>query len=283
MSWVHGLQVFILNNLWEEKPSDWQEHEDDDGEDHLDVGPGGEAKHAEDRELHDLAAGEDVHLSLRNSLDVVVGRICGLLCQEQGHSLKHLVSIEGGDCHVKEEAVKDSFWNVGKNFGEEEHTETDGHVGENVGESGLADVRHDIFGVAALHSGLDVSEATDVEGGVGKDGVHEGKPEDGEDGVDDGDHHQVPVVGVAFLQFVFGAVDHGRADVLVHEEEDGEREAKDGGEEGATNGDVTELERMFELERLVPGDILERVEFDVMEELGSNEAEDYDCDGKGVV
>ena len=111
-----------------------------------------------------------------------------------------------------------------KNILEEDHGEANENVGEDVGEPGLPDMGDDLAGVPVGHPRLLVREALDVEGGVGEDGVHEGETEDGRDDVDHGHHHQVPVVGVPLLQVVLGAVDHRRADVLVHEEQDGQGE-----------------------------------------------------------
>lgn len=250
VSRIHGLEILVLDDLGQEESSDGEEHEDDDGEDHLDVGPGGEAEDAENGELDDLTAREDVHLPLGDPLDVVIGGVGGLLRHKEGHSLEHLVAIEGRHRHVEEEAVEDCFGDEGEDVGEQEHTDADGDVGEDVGESCLADVSDDVSGVAAFDAGLDVGEAADVEGGVGQDGVHEGQPEDGEDRVDDGHDDQVPVVGVTFLQLVLRAVDHGRADVLVHEEQDGEGEAEDGREEGSAHAEFAEVDR-FELEGIV--------------------------------
>ena len=53
-----------------------------------------------------------MNLSLRDLLDVVVGRVGGLLCEEQQDSLEHLVTVESCHGHVEEQAVKDSLRNV---------------------------------------------------------------------------------------------------------------------------------------------------------------------------
>lgn len=58
-------------------------------------------------------------LLLRHPLDVVVGRIRGLLSEEEEEPLEHLVAVEGGDSHVEEEAVKHRLRDVGENVVEE--------------------------------------------------------------------------------------------------------------------------------------------------------------------
>ena len=65
--------------------------------------------------------------------------------------------------------------------------------------------------------------------------MHERKSEDGEDGIDQSNHYQVPVISIALLQMVLWAVHHGGTDVLVHEEQDGEGEPKEGCKEDSTN------------------------------------------------
>lgn len=52
-----------------------QEEEADDGEDHLDVRVGREARRAEHAKLQQLAHGEQVHLALRHLPDVVRRRV----------------------------------------------------------------------------------------------------------------------------------------------------------------------------------------------------------------
>ena len=50
-----------------------------------------------------LAEGEHVHLPLGHPLDVVVGRVGGLLSHQQGDPLEHLVtcSVQCAVCSVK--------------------------------------------------------------------------------------------------------------------------------------------------------------------------------------
>ena len=179
-----------------------------------------------------------------------------MLCEEEEDPLEHLVTIQGRDCHVEEETVQDSFGNVSEDVLEEcesdpcktrvsqsygcQDSVTNENVGEDVGQPGLPHVGHHAGGVAAGHAGLLVRQALHVEWGVRQHGVHEGKTEDGRDDVDDSNHHQVPVVGVALLEMVLGAVDHGSADVLVHEEQDGKREAEGSGEEDSADCELVE-------------------------------------------
>lgn len=54
--------------------------------------------------------------------------------------------------------------------------------------------------MSLIHSVLEVSESSNVEGGVGEGCMDPGHREDGQEGIDDGHHKQVPVVGGTFLQ-----------------------------------------------------------------------------------
>ena len=81
-------------------------------------------------------------------------------------------------------------------------TLTYGCASRQCGEPGLPDVCDDLRGIALVHLSLRVGQTAHVERGVRQHGVHEGKTKYGQHGVDDGHHHQVPVVGVAFLQLV---------------------------------------------------------------------------------
>ena len=171
----------------------------------------------------------------------MIGRIGWLLGEQEHDPLKHLVAVQGGHCHVEKEAIQHGLGNVMKNVLKEDHGDANEDVGEDVGEPGLPDMGDHLARVPVGHPGLLVREALDVQGGVGQDGVHEGEAEDGRDHVDDGHHHQVPVVGVTLLQMVLGAVDHRSADVLVHEEQDGQGEPEKSSEEYC--GDSQLLER----------------------------------------
>ena len=75
---IEGFQKAALDETRDKSVSDGQEEEDDEGEDHLHVGPGREAEEAHDQQLHHLAAGKLVDLALRNPPDVMVRRIGGL-------------------------------------------------------------------------------------------------------------------------------------------------------------------------------------------------------------
>ena len=64
---VENVEILLLHDFWDELVSDGQESEEDKGEDHLDVRPGSEAEHAENRQLEHLAHGEHVDFPLRDS------------------------------------------------------------------------------------------------------------------------------------------------------------------------------------------------------------------------
>lgn len=74
-------------------PPDWKKECKYDGEDHLDVGPLHEPEHAQDGEVYQLKTGECVDLPLGNPLDIVVGRVGGLLSEEEKKPLEHLVAV----------------------------------------------------------------------------------------------------------------------------------------------------------------------------------------------
>ena len=138
---------------------------------------------------------------------------------------------------------------------------TNENVREDVGQPRLPDVSNHTGSVPVGHPGLLVSQALDVKGRVGQHGVHERKTEDCRDDVDDGHHHQVPVVGVPFLQVVLRTVDHGGADVLVHEEQDGEGEPQGCCKEDGADCEFTEI---YELHAVLPVKV-EEVLFDARE------------------
>lgn len=74
-------------------PPDWKKECKYDGEDHLDVGPLHEPEHAQDGEVYQLETGECVDLPLGHPLDIVVGRVGGLLSEEEKKPLEHLVAV----------------------------------------------------------------------------------------------------------------------------------------------------------------------------------------------
>ena len=60
-------------------------------------------------------------LPLRHPLDVVVGRVGGLLREEERHALKHLVTVERRHRHVQEQPVQHGLGDVLEDVGEESH------------------------------------------------------------------------------------------------------------------------------------------------------------------
>ena len=65
-----------------------------------------------------------MHAPLGDPLDVVVGRIGGLLGEEQEHALKHLVAIESCGGHVEKQTVQHSLGDEGKHVGQEREADT---------------------------------------------------------------------------------------------------------------------------------------------------------------
>ena len=107
---------------------------------------------------------ESVHLPLWHPLNIVVRWVGRLLCHQQGHTLKHLVTIEGGGCHVEEETIQDSLGDVREDILEKQHGDADEYVGEDVGEPCLSDIGDHITGISISNPGLLVSKALDVKG-----------------------------------------------------------------------------------------------------------------------
>ena len=60
-----------------------------------------------------------MNLPLWNFLDVVVGRVGGLLGEEEENSLEHLVAIESCHGHVEKQAVQHGLGDVGEDVLEE--------------------------------------------------------------------------------------------------------------------------------------------------------------------
>ena len=102
---------------------------------------------------------EGVHLPLWDPLDIVVRWVGRLLCHQQGHTLKHLVTIEGGGCHVEEETIQDSLGDVREDILEKQHGDADEYVGEDVGEPCFSYIGDHITCIPVGNPGLRVSKA----------------------------------------------------------------------------------------------------------------------------
>ena len=118
---VQNFEIFGLNDERDQLVSDGEEEEDHDGEDHLDVGPGGEAKDAEHEQLATLTHCEHVNLSLRYLTNVVVGGIGRLLHEQEEDPLEHLVAVQRGHGQVQEEPVQDRGRDVVQSIAKEQH------------------------------------------------------------------------------------------------------------------------------------------------------------------
>ena len=198
----------------------------------------------------------------------------------------YLISVERCQCQVEEEPVQDRGGYVIEDVGEEEHGDADEDVAEEVGEPRLAHPHHDVAHVAVLDALLGVGQAPDVERRVGQHGMQEGEAEHGEEGVDDADDEQVPVVGVALDQVVVRAVDHGRADVLVHEEEEREGEPEAHGPEHGADGQLPEVDRFEDCVLGAFGLLVvvrERLDVNVCKEHPAHDTEDNHRDRERVV
>ena len=100
--------------------------------------------------------------------------------------------------------------------------------------------------------------------------MHEGQPEDGEHPVDEGHEDQVPVISVPLLQFVLGTVHHRRADVLIHEEKNGQRESEQSCTQYGPGSEFVELHRT-EVEGICF--VIERFERNVTEHTAADGTE----------
>ena len=76
--------------------------------------------------------------ALRNSTDVVVGRISGLLREEESNALKHLIAAESSDGHVKEKTIENGRWDVGQRVRQQQDRQADEDVGEKDRQSSLS-------------------------------------------------------------------------------------------------------------------------------------------------
>ena len=208
---------------------DGQKDQNHHRKDHLDVGRRRQSEDAQDEQLNDLTPCEHVDLPLRHPSNVVIGRIRGLLREQQQNALEHLVAVKSRDGQVEEQAVQNSRGNVVQDHAQEGDGHADQHVAKDVGQTRLSHSDHDGPHVAVLHAFLGVGQTLDVQRGMRQHRVQEREPEHAQERVDGADHQQVPVVGVALLQFVFGVVHHGGRNVLVHEKQQAEGKTQPGG------------------------------------------------------
>ena len=109
-----------------------------------------------------LTPSEGVHFPLWDPLDIVVRWVGRLFSHQQGHTLEHLVTIEGRGRHVEEEAVQDSLGDVREDILEEQHGDANEYVGEDVGEPCLSYIGDYITCIPVCNPGLFVSKALHV-------------------------------------------------------------------------------------------------------------------------
>lgn len=103
---VQCFQVLVVDHTGHYLVSKGQQHDDNDGKDHFDVGPGREAKEAHHAQLHHLTECEEVNLALWTPAYVVIWRVGGLFHKKQCDAFKHLIAIERSYCHVEEKAIE---------------------------------------------------------------------------------------------------------------------------------------------------------------------------------
>lgn len=105
-----------------------QQREENDREDHLHVRPWHEAKQTHEQQLGQLATSELMDFTLRNTTNVVVWRISGLLRKEEHNAFKHLVATETRDGNVEEQAVENGWWDVGQWIRKQKNRQADENV-----------------------------------------------------------------------------------------------------------------------------------------------------------
>ena len=127
---IQNVEVLFVDDHGDKDVSDGKEEQDDDGEDHLHVGVGGEPKDTEDGQLAQLEESESVNRALWHTPDVVRGRVGALLGEEQGDPLKHLVAVEGRHRQVEEQAVQHWRRDVVQHVLHEQHRQADQNVAE---------------------------------------------------------------------------------------------------------------------------------------------------------
>ena len=170
--------------------------------------------------------------------------------------------------------------------------------------------------VSLIDALLNVGQAADVQRRMGQRGVHPGQAKDGQKGRHQGHNEQIPVVGGSFFQsekeeeknqqrslrmstrattpagllnngslwplaFVLVArvVDHGGRDVLIHEEEEGQREAHAHGAEDGEERETLQGRHAKDVLVVVPKPLHRHV----LEEVGADKAERDDGHGQRVV
>ena len=134
---IQGLEETIFNYTRDNQVTNRQKWKENDGENHFHVRPRNKTKQAHEHQLGQLASSELVDFTLGNSTDVVIGRISGLLREEESNALKHLIATESSNGHVKEKAIKDGRWDVGQRIRQQQDRQANEDMGEKDRQSSL--------------------------------------------------------------------------------------------------------------------------------------------------
>lgn len=94
--------------------SERYECEDENWEEHFEIGVGSEAERTQHQQLHHLENGEQVDRPLGDPSYVVVWWVGTLFCNEQHDALKQLVPVQSGDPHVQEQTIQHRGRNIGQ-------------------------------------------------------------------------------------------------------------------------------------------------------------------------
>lgn len=167
---IQGLEETILNYTRDNQVANGQKWKENNGENHFHVRPRNKSKEAHEHQLGQLASGELVDFALRNSTDVVVGRISGLLREEESNALKHLIAAESSDGHVKEKTIENGRWDVGQRVRQQQDRQADEDVGEKDRQSSLShsnkttewQIKSNLLGIDAKREILKVLHLIDV-------------------------------------------------------------------------------------------------------------------------
>ena len=109
-------------------------------------------------------------------------------------------------------------------------------MGQNGSHSCLPHKEHVFRDLAVFSSILDFGQTAGVQWRMWQDSVHEGQSEQGKQNIDDADQKNVPIVRIAFLEFVLGWLDHGGRHILIHEEQEWQRKSKTKADQHADSG-----------------------------------------------
>lgn len=93
---IQRVEILCVNQIGQQLISEGNKGGHGQGKGHVDVGIRVEANKTNHCQLDYLSQSEEVDFSLRAAPDVVVGRVGGLLGEQQANALDHRVGLEFG-------------------------------------------------------------------------------------------------------------------------------------------------------------------------------------------